>query len=127
MTVEELLQDRVIQLIDYPNQHDYKAGKIYHLGAGWKPKEWFLKYPKVFRLMEWWEERDVKDMPDYVKSISTALNTKIGEVCKVKAYAKDIKKNGVFLEGKSFSRLIETLEPSTEQDYLNYIQQQEKQ
>ena len=26
------------------------------------------KYPHLFRRLEWWEDRDVKDMPEYLKS-----------------------------------------------------------
>jgi hypothetical protein len=35
------------------------------------------KYPHLFRRLEWWEEWEISDLPDYIKELSTG---KIGKV-----------------------------------------------
>lgn len=138
MTTEDLLKPRYRVIADWPGvAGKVNVGDIFtpdpeDEGMFWIDGEPFqedklLDYPHLFRKLEWWEERPEGELPQYLKSISVALSMKIGEVCKVRKYAADIKKAGVFLEGKSFSRLIETMVPSDEEEYNQYIKQQSKQ
>lgn len=127
MSTEELLKPRYKVIADYPNS-TWGVGVVIELHPTDNRHPFYgnlHNYPHLFKPLQWWEEREEKDMPVFVKSISTALRMKIGEVSKVKAWTKDIGKTGVWLEGKPFSRLIETLVPSTEQEYENWLQLQE--
>lgn len=67
MTTEELLQPRYKVIADYPGNVAY-VGEIYEddICIRWNEQK-FKKYPHLFRKLEWWEERDEKDMPEYVK------------------------------------------------------------
>ncbi|MES2287422.1 MAG: hypothetical protein V4547_17140 [Bacteroidota bacterium] len=77
----------VIQFEDYKDYHDFYTGDV--LGKDWstafmelkKPYQefsegtsivWnmraFTPYPHLFRKLEWWEHREVSEMPEYVKS-----------------------------------------------------------
>lgn len=76
------------------------------------------KYPNLFRRLEWWEYRDVKDMPEYVKQI---MGTNKSEVYKI-AYPSQ---NGRIcheereIEHGYFLRHAGFFEPATETEYLN--------
>lgn len=82
MTNEELLQHRYEVIVSYPNSEFY-VGDIIEEGVnGFCKKIRSLKggsamynmvmfeiHPQIFRKLEWWEKRDIKDMPEYVKCI----------------------------------------------------------
>lgn len=69
MTPENLLKPRYKVIADYPGSR-YKIDRIISEREGLKdydaPND-FDKYPAIFKLIEWWEERKEEDMPDYVK------------------------------------------------------------
>ena len=74
MTPEQLLQPRYLVIADYPNSI-YKVGKLliedrdFLFYEGMNHKNFIKPYdfPHIFRRLEWWECRDIKDMPEYVK------------------------------------------------------------
>ncbi len=82
MTKEELLKPRYKVIADYPNSR-YQVGRVVdfifkhggwrheyvtHEGLDYDYVSTFEEYPHIFKKLEWWEERDEKDIPDYVKS-----------------------------------------------------------
>ena len=68
MTTEELLKPRYLVIADYPGMDDdgYYIGQVKENIAENYCKL-LDKYPHLFRRLEWWEMRDEKDMPEYVK------------------------------------------------------------
>lgn len=76
--VENLLKPRWKVIANYPNS-PYKIGQI--LNNDWHEydlpaNELFSiatiyfeahQYPAIFKKLEWWEERDIEEMPEYVK------------------------------------------------------------
>ena len=92
MTPEELLRPRVKVVKDYPNS-PFEVGMILtlfksHHNANYRTTEigedhrhrisveMVEKYPNFFYPLKWWEYRDEKDMPMYVKN-------DFGSVCRV--------------------------------------------
>jgi hypothetical protein len=68
MTPEDLLKPRYKVVADYPDSI-FKIGGI--LIQGEKDLTEAAKYPHLFKKLEWWEEREEKDMPEYLKCIKT--------------------------------------------------------
>lgn len=89
MTREELLKPRYKVIADYPRSN-FNIGDIWpDVAAEWTTKEQIdytleemSKYPSLFKKLEWWEEREPEDMPEYLKHYD-------GEVVKVEAWTKD--------------------------------------
>src|SRR4051812_21904892 len=73
MTKENLLKPRFKVIASYPKSI-YAVGDIIYLpDPNWMyadetycKEDFFEDYPAIFRKLEWWEERDMKDMPEYV-------------------------------------------------------------
>lgn len=151
LTPEELLRPRikciadfwdnpfkvgeVIQFIQEREYHDFFTGELQ--GKDWltdflpddptviRYMYWMRKFtplPHLFRRLEWWEERDVKDMPEYVKTIYD------GRVRKVNKY--DFKNNIIWMdysEGNcqfTLNAYLSARLPATKQDYLTYTSNQ---
>lgn len=77
MSVEELLKPRYKVEGPYPGSR-YKVGDmveslgenvfdLYKDGVTYYNESELKKYPQLFRLMDWWEDRKKKDLPEYVK------------------------------------------------------------
>jgi len=78
MSTEELLKPRYKAIASYPDSQ-FPLNKIiemeivsnasmYHFGNNrWEYECWFMDYPHLFRKLDWWEERKLEDMPEYVK------------------------------------------------------------
>jgi hypothetical protein len=144
MTNEELLEQRFKVIADYPYS-PHKIGDIIqsnHGGDGihqttiqykdefgeeisqqnlCKSKS-FEKYPTLFRKLEWWEERDSHDLPEYIKN--TLFGTKLWIVYKVIEYGSNTWKQFYALTsdsktGQIFLKNAEAI-PSTEEEYLRY-------
>lgn len=80
MTPEELLQPRWKVIADFPKS-SYNIGQIlipfFIKDEGLQ--KWYIQddydyswiriedYPAIFKKLEWWEERDVQDLPQYIK------------------------------------------------------------
>lgn len=77
------------------------------------------KYPLNFKLLEWWEERKIEDMPKYVKT------TYDGTVNKVIKY--DFKTDTIFMEDPirpyqfSLKSYLSARVPATEQEHNDAI------
>lgn len=131
MTTEQLLIPRYKVIADYPRSK-YNIGDILELpvkvlctncATGEKQLEYaqthgdtesdFDSYPAIFRRMNWAEERKPEELPEYVKHV------KSGFIEKIKAYERHnlILFAIVDTEGSNM-RLIDYIEPSTEEAYL---------
>ena len=61
----DLMKPRYLVIADYPNDI-YKTGFIIE-GDNLRYMTNMEKYPHLFRPLSWWEFREEKDMPEYVK------------------------------------------------------------
>ena len=117
---------RYLVIADYPQWSAFKYSKgdilelkgIHYVGGNTaRPilESEINLYPHLFRLLHWWEYRDEKEMPEYVKIIDKS------EIVKIHTVVKDV--GFRFFDGnnwrhKAFS--TNTI-PSTESQYSNYI------
>ena len=135
MTKEELLKPRYKVIADFPlsscsigqilsveNEGDFIA--VIHGGA-WKTD--ISRYPHLFRKLEWWEEREEKDMPEYLKFSEEKEDVAIWEV---ESWNKNVA--GVFYpkskdeNGNDFLSIEwyfykQTSKPATKEEYISYI------
>lgn len=74
------------------------------------------KYPHLFHKLNWWEKRRIDEMPLYLKYV----NRNNGKVRKVGSYITSDRVE--FCSGAN-AKINNRLEPATEQDYINYINQ----
>ena len=135
--IQELLKPRYKVIADYPNNKmPIDAILIPNRLDGTVNNDWvspdpndrkFIyadvsKYPHLFRRLEWWEDRDVKDMPEYVKRI---MGTNKGKVYKI----ADPSQNGRIwheereIEYGYFLRYAGLFEPATETQFNDYKKQ----
>ena len=136
MNTEQLLQPRVKLMQPYPNS-GLKVGEILYkhifdngnycyvtnpdilLQGTSKPASDVEPNPHLFRPLEWWEDRAVEDMPEWVKWHSA--NSGKLYIAKVIEYTKD----GHFKRKPKRFVLTEPLTagqdfPATEAEYLAY-------
>lgn len=75
MTPEELLRPRFLVIADYPNSECFIDTVIQKELIKYRDSLGFLindtttpeDYPAIFKKLEWWERRNVEDMPMYLK------------------------------------------------------------
>lgn len=135
--VEKLLQRRIKVLSPYPLS-PYKVGDYVELSDSgnnarviesgdssfWMPTDEIIKMPLVFNVASWWEDREVSEMPTYLKSSETFPNPH---------YVKVNKHYGVFFEGEYHGKDVfkpyweaqySYYFPATESDYQSYLTNQ---
>lgn len=138
MTKEELLKERYKMIADYPGSPCYVGDILTFEGS--KIVEMFvngqnadadfiiaaeiIKYPHLFRKMEWWEERKESEMPLFLKDIGD------GEIFKVREWLRNDeavihlndnkKQNHTGFHQASAHHFL----PSDESEYNQYIQKQ---
>lgn len=125
--VDALLQPRYKVKTPWPPSCNFKAGDIITPDqfTGWHPKD----FPIIFEFLPWWSDREVSEMPEYVKNeigvykVERFSNKNGFDIFEIKNW-KAIK-NG---SGWSVKNILfmkhEKMLPATEQDYLTYKQQQ---
>jgi hypothetical protein len=122
--MEDLLKPRFKVIADYPDslfavgevlqlRHFPNNGNVWgYARCGIWDEAHLLKFPNIFSKMEWWEERDEKDMPEYVKRPS-------GEVGKVIEHFMDTVN---ICKTDIFEVPYERLYPATKSEYDNQNQ-----
>lgn len=114
MTVEDLLKPRYLVIADYPSNID-KVGTVYEIdlsdGHGVDFEMTCKKYPHLFRKLEWWEERAIEDMPEYVKQRSD------GKVCRITNWHNKIKLFPVGTDSRNIQHASDEVIPITEDEY----------
>lgn len=133
MTPEELLRPRVIIENKWPNC-PYAVGDIliqdgdYYWvvdDISWYskiPKQDVELYPYLMRPLEWWEERKVEDMPEYIKEASSIY--KIGEFIKVAEWEMESDEQDIACfrdEKDNHFTWVRAFIPATEAEYLQYV------
>lgn len=123
--IEALLKPRYKLVLDYPMNID-EVGTVYNIdmsdGHGLVFKETCDLYPHLFRKLEWWEEREVEEMPGYVKTNPVDKNWNTHSVEKVECFYGDDKEY-ISVDGldENAQHLTEWFLPATEQDYTLYL------
>ena len=133
--IQELLKPRYLVSTPWYPSNNYQSGDIVTPDkfTGWHPKY----SPVIFRRLEWWEDRDVKDMPEYVSYVSLTLKDKYGDdETKTRKYEKVTKWHfgkspiGIcssdpqwYYNDNIFCTLCHSHLPATETEYLNQTNQ----
>lgn len=122
MTKEELMKPRYKVVMDYPGS-PYNINEVIE-PSGVNMHQYLLKqYPDLFKPLEWWEERKVEDMPEYIKR----------KGCVYKISKWDMEKNRVAGYDRGYWLYLAPatsewhLIPATEIEYLTYINSKNKQ
>lgn len=128
MTPEQLLRPRYLVIAEDTSNHNWKIRDIYSIdgnnaynetqgfGIAPFPAPFFDKYPHLFRRLEWWEMRDEKDMPEYVK----LKDERTRQVRKYEANFTVIIFNAID-EGEWDMCYCADCVPSTETEYQTYL------
>lgn len=121
MSTEELWKPRYKVIADYPDSEDhFIIGEVMYGERYFDLNIYYKPYPHLFKPLKWWEEREEKDMPEYLKDEN-------GEVFRVESYSK----NSLVNLYKNFKdpdfpfgwhNLYELL-PATLEEYNQYNQQ----
>ena len=138
--IEDLLKDRYKVIAPYPSS-PYEVGdlvEITDIGTSFHcttTKEWntFIEefapvenywsikliddYPHLFRKLEWWEDREVSEMPEYVKPAKSPQY--IFKVIKFTDGRVYFQNNN----GGTSSQPAGVMLPATESEYLTYTHQ----
>lgn len=130
MTPDELLQPRYKVIADYPKQ-DFEVGEVlyednemyfvYTDNGKWQiHPEW---YPHLFKKLAWHEERNIEDLPEYVK---LGYNNRNQYVHQVDKWFDEI--DGLYYQylnkvGTPLMSNVNELLPSTQQEYEAYLKQ----
>jgi hypothetical protein len=138
MTTEELMRPRFKVIADYPGSK-HQVGKIYikmdgrefyenietGMAIGFDPKY----YENIFRPLAWWEDRELPQMPEYLKRVKVTpfMETPINSVIKVnKWFIDEDGKDAYFTwEGNNeLGNYPSTYSPATKQEYQSFINNQ---
>lgn len=146
MSTEELLRPRYKVIAQYPFS-PHPIGHIIKTAFG---NKYFDQYPHLFKKLEWYEERNIDEMPEYVKVVHEGCAKDTGLYCKVhkwhvypdkwpyikgqmgaeiEGYCPDyLARTELNFPGQIYGRLNEAhLQPATLAEYEQYINQKEKQ
>lgn len=125
LTPEELLIPRYKVIADFPlNSHP--MGEIivdppddyYYAGYPMNKSFPLSSMPHIFKKLEWWEDREEKDMPQYVKTtvgIKNALT-----VAKAKFDHNDSSLYFMYLDDEAIPYNPSVWVPATEDEYNEY-------
>lgn len=112
MSTEELLRPRYKVIAQYPFS-PHPTGHIIKTAFG---NKYFDQYPHLFKKLEWWEQRDSEELPEYVK-------TPEGKVRRLQVDDGDLMLDRCKLSWFNLSRCT----PATLAEYEQYINQKENQ
>jgi hypothetical protein len=123
MSREELMKPRYKVIADYPFNKYHAVGKIIIVESeivarnenGYRVVECeWEKYPAIFKPLEWWEHREEKDMPEYVKLLNQQDKIEVH-----KAGNWNMRNGMPCIEGFGVF-IVKDMTPATETEYLNF-------
>lgn len=136
MTTEELLKPRWKVIADYPkstfniediliNNSEQDEREYISWEHDGKDVYYPDDYPTIFKRLNWWEERDIEDLPKYIKKIDTEAVYKVlwnRYKYPPKCVGIWFNREGIDVcfdgQDQDFS-LLNIYKPATEQEYLN--------
>lgn len=116
MTKEELLKPRWKVIANFPYTY-YKVGEIigdtFRLTCEDYIKHNCSEYPAIFQKLEWYEEKQLEQLPLYIRKTST------GDIYKVIDWFKPSTFVCISLneDGNRYYQLARWFEPATKQEY----------
>lgn len=122
MTVEDLMKPRYKVIADYP-MSPFAVDKIIEFDkdevhTDKNHNRWnisaFKFHPHLFRRLEWYEERSIEDMPEYVKHITA------GTPVKVKKYVGEDDCFWVTQDEETIIKHLSRYLPATLEEYNEY-------
>lgn len=134
----DLMQPRFKVIADYPNRpltmpighiltsNKFGAGQWWHQYTDEEPIHidgYETPYPSILKKLEWWEDRKIEEMPEYVKLM---LNGKASFVHKVIRWMLEPNNFGQPLYeylnrvGQIMTACVSELEPATQEEYSAY-------
>lgn len=127
MTTEELLIPRFKVIADYPNSL-FTIGDIlkYNNVLGdfiYYDEEGIVRitpkyYPAIFKLLNWWEERSIEELPEYVKNADGVYKTYFSVPTKVDSLWEWTVVHPTKEFGTEVMYIIDNkVEPSTKEEY----------
>jgi hypothetical protein len=117
MSIEELMKPRYKVVADYPNAFAI-VGSVWHEDerAHYVMHHEELdveKYPHLFKKLQWWEERDIEDLPQYIKWTNSE-----GHFVRHTPEWKYIKEDlYMMLDGKDYAKVHKDDLPATIEEY----------
>jgi hypothetical protein len=140
MSTEELLKPRYKVIADWPMNHFYEVDDIIEMklmpnGKYWNGEDSYYltekemeKHPHLFKKLEWWEERKIEDMPDYLCCVCTDFIKFVkGQIIKVEKHQSNtfnkyvpylfISKEKQSHEAVTNCFLYKDFYPATEEEY----------
>lgn len=87
-----------------------------HIPGSYMRQGFFDKYPHLFKKLEWWEERAIEDMPEYLNCPSRKMFFKV----------ESWHKSYFIIDGRQKMQYRNYI-PATLAEYEDYINQKEKQ
>lgn len=139
MTIEELMLPRWKVIADFPTYIEPTNCEIGNIltafQVGKTDNDWFISlgsdwwerpklYPAIFKKLEWWEERDEKDMPMFVKFIEFDNRSVMipGIVGHIYNNSDDPDRDCRFIitEKRGIKFQLKKVIPATKEEYDNY-------
>lgn len=128
MTTEELLKPRIKVIAPAPFMKNEVGTLLYrHEGRGFSfgiitgdsenffPLEVFKEWPHIFKEVPWWEDREIEDMPEYVKH---CVNHR---VFRVKIWRAEYGQLVAYEFLKDGGMKANWYKPSTKEEYKQYL------
>lgn len=123
MLIEELLKPRYKVIADYPNSR-FKLDEILTqwIGNNYSGEDKYFvisnveKFPHIFSKLQWWEDREIEDLPQYLKE---DLGGKV-YYYKVEKYSYNKHKElkvGFMVDGYYDDEFLEFFQPATQEEY----------
>lgn len=139
LTKEELLKPRYKVIAAYPmclrkvgtvldNCGKSLSGNyLYDLGKDTWDSEYLDKYPHLFKRLEWWEERELPQMPEYLKGPDGGVvkPTMYSLGYPFAFYTGEMEKKGKF-KGMEEPFNLAAFLPATEEEYNSFRETQYK-
>lgn len=133
LSKEELLKDRYKVIADYPKSI-HKVGAIYTIGINGDvlycdqngPR--MSQYPHLFKKLDWWEDRKIEEMPEYLRSQKQPINhqarfSNVVIMCGVDAFWDSAKYSAKGGNVTAYGGIIiDCFMPATEEEYNAYLQ-----
>lgn len=128
MKQKELLKPRYKVVADYPHS-PFEIGNILETDDKGEYTVWnhdgkdyitLNDYPEIFKMLKWWEERDLKDMPKHVRYVGNITYTWIEPNQVIKGNFKKVTSKTRMCDISCCGLVPWIFEPATEEEYLKY-------
>lgn len=131
MSIAELLKPRWKVISSFPGGEWLKIGEILVLrDLGEYVDAWDSllpeNYPAIFQPLKWWEERNIEDLPEYIKNVDGVYKL-LGRAGGSKEMMRWMVVPNFPEYGEEFSYILDNrMEPATKEDYDIFINNQNK-